>query len=144
MRPYSTLTDWKKICPEATIQRLTVDSGAAAIDQTKIDELIAAADGEIEPYLKAAGHDIPLATVPDLIRNISATIGIYRAHQRKVSEVPKSWRQAYTDAVAMLKDIRDGKMDLPEEDDDTTTDTTTEASTGTGMRVIENNRFSTF
>ena len=113
-RPYSTLTDWKKICPEATIQRLTVDSGSGAIDETKIDELVAAADGEIEPYLEAAGYTVPLATVPDLIRNMSATIGIYKGHQRKVSEIPKSWRQAYTDVVAMLKDIRDGKMKLPQ------------------------------
>jgi phage gp36-like protein len=114
-RPYSTLDDWKKICPEETIRRLTVDPGdsASVIDETRVSECIAAADGEIEPYLEAAGWTIPLGTVPDLIRNFSATIGIYKAHQRKVAEVPKSWRTAYTDAIAYLKDIRDGKMKLP-------------------------------
>ncbi len=112
-RPYSTLDDWKKICPDETIRRLTVDTTTGEIDPVKVAELVAAADGEIEPYLEAAGWTIPLTTVPDLIRNFSATIGIYKAHQRKVAEVPKSWRTAYTDAVSYLKDIRDGKMKLP-------------------------------
>lgn len=114
-RPYSTLADWKKTCPEATIQRLTVDSGSGDIDEAKVAELVAAADGEIETYLAGAGYDIPLATVPDLIRNLSSVIGIYKGHVRKVQgEVPKVWRTAYTDAISTLKDIRDGKMKLQE------------------------------
>jgi len=117
-RPYSTLDDWKKICPEETIRRLTVDSGASnpeTIDQGRVDELIAGSDGEIEPYLTAAGYDVPLVTVPDLIRRCSCVIGIYNGHVRKVQgEVPKVWRTAYTDVIGTLKDIRDGKMKLPQ------------------------------
>jgi phage gp36-like protein len=112
-RPYSTLTDWKKICPEETIRRLTVDSGTGAIDQTKVDECIAAADGELEPYLEAAGYTVPLVTVDALTRNISSVIGVYNAHLRKVADVPENWRNAYKDKINMLKDIRDGKMKLP-------------------------------
>jgi phage gp36-like protein len=129
-RPYSTLDDWKKICPELTILRLTDDANIGAIDTVKITELTAAADGEIEPYLEAAGWVVPLASVPDLIRNFSATIGIYRAHQRKVSEVPKNWRQAYVDTISYLKDIRDGKMKLP-----TTTPEDTVATFSSGALI---------
>jgi phage gp36-like protein len=129
-RPYSTVEDWKKICPEQTILRLTDDLGMGAIDTAKVSELIAAADGEIEPYLEAAGWSIPLATVPDLIRNFSATLGIYKGHQRKVAEVPKSWRQAYVDAISYLKDIRDGKMKLP-----TTTPADTVATFASGALI---------
>lgn len=115
--PYSTLTDIKSALPEETIRQLTDDQNINMIDAAKVDAAIAKADGEIDTYLGAAGYVVPLVVVPAVVRGCSIDIAIYHLYKRVSEDVPKTRRQAYTDAVSLLKDVRDGRMALPVAED---------------------------
>ncbi len=114
--PYSTFEDLKKTVPLELIRQLVTDEGdgtlIAAETEARALESGADADSEIDQYLEPAGYTVPLSTVPPMIRGFSCDIWAYKLYKRK-DVVPESRRNAYKDAVATLKDIRDGKMKLP-------------------------------
>jgi phage gp36-like protein len=110
---YSTLTDILKVIPEVTVIQLTDDVAANSVDEAKVDEAIALADGEIDTYV-GVKYPVPLtAPVPAIIRGISCDITIYKIYKRRLEEVPETRETSYRDAVKLLKEIRDGKMPLP-------------------------------
>ncbi len=51
MAAYCTLDDLKKAVPEDVLRRLTDDSGADIIDETKAVEAMASAAEEIDTYI---------------------------------------------------------------------------------------------
>lgn len=109
---YSTLDDLKKILPEDTIIQLTNDEGADEVNVTYVTEAISLADGEIDGYI-GGKYDVPLTSVPALIRRASGDIAVYIMYKRRVEEIPETRRTSYKDAIRLLEQIRDGKQPLP-------------------------------
>lgn len=108
---YSTLDDIKKVLPEANLAQLTDDENAIEIKTDKVDEAILQADGEIDVYLDGR-YSVPLSTVPAIIKKCSCDITIYNLYKRRMEEIPKTRLISYKDAIKILGEIRDGKMNL--------------------------------
>ncbi|MBV6343462.1 DUF1320 domain-containing protein, partial [Candidatus Magnetobacterium casense] len=68
--PYSTLADIKKLIPEDSVIQLTDDEGLGVTNQTRIDEAIAGADGEIDSYC-GSRYTVPFSPVPDIFLMMS-------------------------------------------------------------------------
>jgi len=108
---YCTLDDLKKTVPEEVLVQLTDDEGLGAIKQERVDEAIAQADGEIDTYI-GGRYSVPLAVVPAVIRRCSCDTAIYIIYKRTVEELPPTRKDAYRDALRILEQVRDGRMDL--------------------------------
>lgn len=107
---YSTEADLAKLLPENVLINLSNDSaGATTINPTNMGEMIDQADREIDSYCAIAGYEVPFATVPPLIANLSAKMAIWNLHLRKYfnSEI---WRQTYEDCLRILTRIAEGKL----------------------------------
>ncbi len=110
---YSTLADLKRVLPSERLETLTDDPELGQIDEDVITEAIAQADSEIDTYL-GGRYDVPLTTVPNIIRRCSGDIAIYILYKRLVEEIPDARRGAYKDALRVLERINAGKLSLPE------------------------------
>ncbi len=108
---YSTLADIKKLIPEDVSIQLTDDEGSGTVNQTRVDEAIAQADGEINGYL-AGRYTVPLSTVPALIRKFSVDIAIYNLYSRKTEDMPKTRVDRYNNAIRTLEAIAKGTISL--------------------------------
>lgn len=86
--------------------------GFSDLCRSRVEEAIKKADGEID-LLIGSRYAVPLATVPDAVRGWSVDIALYRLYLRTQEAMPESRRAAYKDAIAALKEVRDGRMDLP-------------------------------
>ncbi|CDP54066.1 Phage protein [Devosia sp. DBB001] len=84
--------------------------GAATgeINLPTIDRAIADADALIDGYL-AARYSLPIATTPELVRELSLTISAYKAHSQVTSE---KIRKDYEDAIKALLQISRGDIRL--------------------------------
>lgn len=72
--------------------------------------VLAAAIGDAERDVDAqigARYAVPLATVPDLVKRVAAQLARYYLH---VANPPEWVRAGYKDALAILADIRDGRV----------------------------------
>ena len=82
-----------------------------------IEGAIARADGVIDSYLRAVySGDLPLASPPETVRNVSAEIAVYYLWEStNVSHDDNPRASAYDDALRWLRDIAAGKavLDLP-------------------------------
>ncbi len=109
---YSTFDDMRKEIPEAVIAQLTDDANGATVDPAKVDEAIAAADAEIDPYL-GVRFGVPLpAPIPSVIKKISTSIAIYNLYSRRQEEMPQTRRDRYKDSIHLLEKIADGSVSI--------------------------------
>lgn len=99
---YCDQDDILKLIPEQDLAELTTESGETPDDEVVAD-CIAAADGEIDSYL-GVKYSVPLATVPDRVKWLSADMAIYHLYSRR-GVAPEVRRQKYLDAVTFLKDV---------------------------------------
>jgi len=83
--------------------------GDGIIDTAVVDQAIADADAEIDGYLGAAGHVVPLDPVPTVIAALSADIARYRLYD---DLPPDAVRTRYEDARRMLEAIAAGRVSL--------------------------------
>ena len=108
---YIVQTDLLGQISNAQLIQLTDDTQAGAVDGTKAAQAIAEAEAEVNGYI-ATKHSVPLASpVPDLVKQLSVDIAIYRLYHRR-QRVPDDVRKSYEDAVAKLKDIAKGILTL--------------------------------
>ncbi|SMH42479.1 gp436 family protein [Mesorhizobium australicum] len=78
------------------------------IDAALIARAIADADALIDGYLKVR-YALPLADVPDLVRDLSLAISIYKAHAHVAAEKITA---DYKDALKTLEQIARGLIQL--------------------------------
>jgi phage gp36-like protein len=111
--PYCSVDDIKNRIPNETLIGLTQDdSSATAPDDTKITNAITDADAKIDFYL-AKRYEVPFASVPGAIKLISIDITRYNLYKRKYDvEFPESVSDSYNEAIEMLKQIRNGEINL--------------------------------
>lgn len=110
---YSTLADLKKyLDPQQTIE-LSDDDKDGSADTEVIDEVIAAADADIDMYLSNR-YTTPFSTpVPQVVKKLSAKMAIYYLWlRRKEAEVPEKWATEYTNMLELLREIARGEITL--------------------------------
>lgn len=136
---YSTLDDIKKQIPAETIIQLTDDdqvgitvemivaalagttdplqdadlTAAAESAAGYITEAIASADSEIDGYCSVK-YSVPFATVPAIIKKVSADLAIYNLYARRVETMPEVRADSRKNSIALLKDISRGLVKLGE------------------------------
>jgi phage gp36-like protein len=109
--PYCTKTDIQKEISDEELIGLTDDESAGIINDDRVTEAIADADGLIDSYCGKVVA-VPFVTVPPVIKKHSKTIAIYNLYSRR-GVAPEIRRKNYEDAIVHLKDISTGKAALP-------------------------------
>ncbi|MEW5897737.1 MAG: DUF1320 domain-containing protein [Bacillota bacterium] len=114
---YCTYEDLKNRAPEAKIVELVDDEGAGVLTpqgQQRIDQAIAAAVDEINPYCMKR-YPVPFNPVPGIIRNAAADIALYNLFTRRgydEESADKSILERYKNAVRILEGISAGRITL--------------------------------
>lgn len=107
---YATLADLTTLVGEAELVRLTdrADPPGGQIDTAVVDRALRAADGEIDSYI-GARYSLPLATVPEVLKDKACDIAFYKLH---TVTLPEDVAKRYDDAIAWLKSIAAGRASL--------------------------------
>lgn len=108
---YSTIDDIKKLIPETSVIQLTDDEGNGLVNQARVDEAIASADGEIDSYC-GGRYTVPFTTVPEIVKKISVDIAIYNLYSRKVETIPETRAERYKNAIRQLESIAKGLVSI--------------------------------
>lgn len=114
---YSTLAKLKKRITEAALIQLTDDENGIAINESRVDEALAAADAVIDGHCRGR-YTVPFIVVPDMIAAIAEQLAIYNLYARKVEEMPQTRDDQKKDAMELLKAIATGKITIGEPDAD--------------------------
>jgi phage gp36-like protein len=112
--PYCTLTDIKKMIPEAVVIQLTDDEGLGAVVESRVNEAIAQADAEIDSYC-GTKYAVPFSAVPDIVKKCSVDLAIYNLYSRRVEEIPGTRADRYKNAIRQLEGIAKGLISIGED-----------------------------
>lgn len=113
---YCDINDLKKIISEKELINLTNDvKPADSVNENMAVENIAFADEIINSALRNK-YKLPLIITPNLVKQLSADITIYRLYCRRPQEVPKNYQKNYEIALQILKELQSGikVLDLPQ------------------------------
>lgn len=109
---YCDLDDIRGALPEERIRELTDDDNVGMIDQGHVDKAIEWAGSYIDSFI-GAKYEVPLATVPDLIKHLSVDFTIWRLYSRRLDDdLPANINERYKHATNVLKSIRSGELSL--------------------------------
>ena len=107
---YSTVTDIKNALPATVVQQLSDDNDTDQIDPEKVNYCIAQADDLLDGYLRGR-YTVPLATVPNMIRDLSVRLTIYFLFKRSLySVLPDAIKDDYTYVTKVMIGIQQGKI----------------------------------
>lgn len=112
---YCSIDDLINRITERTLINLTQDtSPATTVNQEIANDNIAIADDLINSSLRNK-YKLPLSNIPNLIKQISADITIYRLYCRRPQNVPENYKKNYEVALQILKDLQSGAkvLDIP-------------------------------
>lgn len=110
---YSTQADILKRISAAELSQLTSEV-EDFIDTAVVDEMIAAADAEIDSYV-AVRYAVPLSNPPAFIKLCSVSIAIYRLFERRAARlggINDAVKEGYKNATETLKAVAAGKISL--------------------------------
>ncbi|MGU5635165.1 gp436 family protein [Aeromonas veronii] len=119
------------------LYNFAIDRSTQTINDVWIDEALATADDEINGYLSRR-FVLPLPTVPDLLKRNAIVIAFYWLADRD-NMATDLLRERYDRAIAKIKEIAAGKIDLGLP----TQDMPPEGSVGKVELVQENERLFT-
>jgi len=110
--PYCTLTDLKQDVPEKELEQLTDDERLGAINETRVNAIIADASELIDGFLRGR-YTLPLSLVPTVIKTIAKEITIYRLFLRKKRQtITKEMTDNYSAQIKLLEKIQKGEITL--------------------------------
>lgn len=112
---YCTIDDLINRIGEKTLINLTNDTTpASSVNKEIAEENIIIADDLINSSLRNK-YNLPLKSVPNLIKQLSGDITIYRLYCRRPQNVPENYKKNYEIALQILKDLQSGTkvLDLP-------------------------------
>ncbi len=120
---YSTLDDLKKILPEARLLQLADDEDAGSFVEspanaayTRVVEAIESSDQIIDGYVSGR-YDLPFATTPPLINQISAHLAICQLYMRwQDQEIPAGIKDRQKQYLGILSKIQKNEMSIPDFD----------------------------
>ncbi|WP_071912811.1 MULTISPECIES: gp436 family protein [unclassified Aeromonas] len=119
------------------LYNFALDRSTDTLNDVWIDEALATADDEINGYLSRR-FVLPLPTVPDLLKRNAIVIAFYWLADRD-NQASDLLRERYDRAIAKIKEIAAGKIDLGLP----TPDMPPEGSVGKVELVQENERLFT-
>ena len=105
---YATQADMVERFGHEELAQRTDRFDGQAIDEVVLGRALADADAEIDGYL-ATRYTLPLASTPAVLVRLSADLARYMLCGDKVHD---SVRQRYVDAVAVLKRLATGEVQL--------------------------------
>jgi phage gp36-like protein len=97
------------------LYNFALDRSTDTINDTWIDEALATADDEINGYLSRR-YVLPLPTVPDLLKREAIVIAFYWLADRD-NQATNLLQDRYDRAIAKVKEIAAGKVDLVQENE---------------------------
>lgn len=106
---YASLADLVELAGLEEILQVADRDGDGVADADVIAAALTHADNTINGYL-AVRYAIPLSVVPDLVRTWAVSIARYRLHR---DGAPDQVVRDYNAAIAALKDVARGQIDLP-------------------------------
>ena len=107
---YSTTQELLKRVTEKTLVQLTDTNETGIVDEEIVAGAIADSDSMINSMISPV-YKVPLATVPPVIRDCSATMSVYRLHLYR-SVDPGVWKDEYVRALGFLQSVAEGKAKL--------------------------------
>ena len=115
--PYATQTDIIERYGEEELVIASDRDGDGEIDPEAVSKAVNDASDEIDIYL-AARYDLPLSTVPGVLKRLCADIALYRLSSDRGTATDEK-RLRYEDAVKLLKLMAEGTvaLGLPKEDE---------------------------
>ncbi|MBV5296294.1 MAG: DUF1320 domain-containing protein [Curvibacter lanceolatus] len=105
---YATQSDLVDRFGDTELIQRTNRTGGNTIDAVVLGRALADADAEIDGYL-AARYQLPIATPPALLVRLAADIARYHLYD---DGLPDTVSKRYTDAVALLKRLATGEVQL--------------------------------
>ena len=108
--PYTSPAELIALYGEDQMSLLADRTGDFVADPEVIGKAIARADAEIDSHV-GARYPLPLASVPEILRQLSSDIAVYRL-ATDGGALTNEHRQRYEDAVAHLRRIADGRAVL--------------------------------
>lgn len=116
---YIDVSDLLKSVTEEVLIQLTDDESTGAVVDEVAENAITDASVQIDSYIGAVVA-LPLATTPDIIKNICADIAIYNLYSRLFDPVPETRVERMKMAITMLGqmakgDLTFGVQPIPEE-----------------------------
>lgn len=110
---YCAQADITKMLSEAELAELTAESGSTP-DADVVSEAIAHADAEIDSYLSVR-YTLPLSATPARVKTLSVALALYYLFSRRPTiGLPETVRNNYRDAVQFLRDVAQGKAQIPD------------------------------
>jgi phage gp36-like protein len=106
---YASLTDLIARAGDAEIRQIADRDRDGIADQAVVDAALVDADNLINGYV-GVKYDVPLVSVPDLVRTWAVSVARYILHR---NGAPENVAQDYKDAIAALKDVAGGRIALP-------------------------------
>lgn len=106
---YATLSDLIDRAGEAELRQIADRDRDGLIDDDVVDAAIKDAGNLIDGYV-GTKYDLPLPSVPDLVRTWAVSIARYVLHRNGAPEHVKADHDA---AMAALKDVARGLVSLP-------------------------------
>lgn len=83
------------------IQLTDRDNATGEVDLTVLDAAIADAEAEVDSYISVR-YAMPLASVPDIVKSMTADVARYRLYD---TEVPEIVEKRYDAALRLLRDV---------------------------------------
>ena len=108
--PYPSPAELIALYGEDQMSLLADRTGDFVADPEVIGKAIARADAEIDSHV-GARYPLPLASVPEILRQLSSDIAVYRL-ATDGGALTNEHRQRYEDAVAHLRRLADGRAVL--------------------------------
>ena len=106
---YATQSDMTERFGAVELAQLSDRVNGTVIDVAVVARALADADAEIDAYL-ARRYQLPLASTPPVLVRMACDIARYRLYDEAVTEAV---RVRYNDAVALLKRMASGEVELP-------------------------------
>lgn len=110
---YLTPEELLAFLPQKSVAQLTNDDPQAKeVDMDKVKETLRAAEELTDGYLRGR-YELPLSTVPTLLRDVVRTIARFKLYERRPeSNMPETVMETYKAAVKTLEQIRSGRITL--------------------------------
>jgi phage gp36-like protein len=106
--PYATQADLIQRFGDEELIQLTDRAQIGQVDRATVTAALGDADAAIEGYL-AGRYAVPVSPIPALLRRMACDIARFFLYG---NAAPEPVRQAYEDALRVLKDLADGRAVL--------------------------------
>lgn len=114
---YSTDSDLFERMDEQLVVQLTDDDNTGAIDQTVLADKRSTCHELVNSYLRGR-YEVPMDPAPKLLADIEADLLVEKLYSRRPGTgVPEEVQTDYKEALARLKDISLGRIELEDQPD---------------------------